>query len=252
MSTKNKKTVETQDHSENSSENTKKTNKKPQANQKDNKSTKNKTETKSTKTSKQSNKKSSQTGGKKTPVKTKEATKDRYFKLIDPKTNESYGRYTGGTPKQAASKAYTKTVQGLKGGGKPIPKKSTIILRESTRGSPRKYYGYEASRLQLAEPQILEINTDGETKTITYNFRNKIKKIPVPEQLGGVKTSRSAKKSQSGSKKATGSKSSGTKSSGSKRSGNKASAKSTGTKKSSTKASNKNTNKKATSSKASR
>ncbi|AGF85475.1 hypothetical protein QJ854_gp307 [Moumouvirus goulette] len=247
MSTRNKKTVQAQveteeQTSETSSENVetpkKGSNKKSQVSQKDSKSTGKsskktetkggKSETKSTKTenkgskgsktSKQTTKKGSQTGNKKS-TKSKEESKDRYFKLVDPKTNESYGRYTGGTPKQAASKAYTKTIQKLKSEKKPIPKQSTIILRESTRGSPRKYYGYEASRLKLDKPQELTINTDGQEKIIVYHFRNKIKKIPVPEQLGGSKSSRSNKKSQSN-------KNTSTKSSGSKRAGNKASGKS--------------------------
>jgi len=116
--------------------------------------------------------------------------------LIDAKTGRSYGRYTGDTPKQAASKGFTKMLQKLKSEGKNPPKQSTIYLRESTRGSARKVYGYEASRQKLPEPQQLEIKDKetGETKVIVYHFRNKIKKVPVPEQIGGAKSARSAKK----------------------------------------------------------
>uniref|UniRef100_A0A6G6ACE0 Uncharacterized protein n=1 Tax=Borely moumouvirus TaxID=2712067 RepID=A0A6G6ACE0_9VIRU len=267
MSTRNKKNVQAQEEpeqmSETSSENVetpkKVSNKKSQSAQKESKATGKsnkktdtkggKSENKGSKTSKQTTKKGSQSGSKKS-TKSKDESKDRYFKLVDPKTNESYGRYTGGTPKQAASKAYTKTLQKLKSEKKPIPKQSTIILRESTRGSPRKYYGYEASRLKLDKPQELTINTDGQEKVITYHYRNKIKKIPVPEQLGGSKSSRSNKKSQTSNKKNS------SKSSGSKRAGNKASSKSTGKnaspKKASTKGNNKTNNKKAVNSKASR
>lgn len=130
---------------------------------------------------------------------------DRYFKLINPKTGKSYGRYTGDTPKQAASKGFTKMLQKLKKEGKTPPKQTVIYLRESTRGSNRKYYGYEASRLKLAEPQELVITNEetGEEKTITYNFRNRIKKVPVPEQIGGAKTKKGANKT---AKKPSGSK----------------------------------------------
>ena len=126
----------------------------------------------------------------------KEEGKERYFKLIDAKTGRSYGRYTGDTPKQAASKGFTKMLQKLKTEGKHPPKQSTIYLRESTRGSARKVYGYEASRQKLPEPQQLVIKDKetGDEKTIVYHFRNKIKKVAVPEQIGGAKTARSGKK----------------------------------------------------------
>ena len=169
--------------------------------------------TKSTKTAKsvksaKSGSKSAKSGSKSAKVAPKAAKKeasDRYFKLINPKTGKSYGRYTGDTPKQAASKGFTKMLQKLKNDGKSTPKQSTTIyLRESTRGSARKVYGYEASRLKLPSPQELVITDKetGEEKTIVYHFRNKIKKVPVPEMIGGAKTARSAKKGSKGSKSA--------------------------------------------------
>lgn len=143
-----------------------------------------------------------QSGGSKTNKKdntkvAKEKTGERYFKLIDPKTNKTFGRYTGETPKQAASKGFTKMLQKFKTNGKTLPKESTIFLRESTRGSARKVYGYQASRQKLDSPQKLEITDKdtGEKKTIVYHFRNKIKKVHVPEHIGGSKNSRSNKKS---------------------------------------------------------
>jgi hypothetical protein len=156
-----------------------------------------------------------QIGGSKTAKKganntpNKKKGKERYFKLIDAKTGKSYGRYTGDTPKQAASKGFTKMLQKLKSDGKHPPKQSTIYLRESTRGSARKIYGYEAFRQKLPEPQPLVI-TDKETgqeKTIIYHFRNKIKKVAVPDQIGGAKTSRTNKKSSTSKKGGNASKS---------------------------------------------
>jgi len=130
--------------------------------------------------------------------------KARYFKLVDPKTLKSTGRYTGETPKQAASKGYTKYIQKLKARGKKAPTETIIYLRESTRGSNRKVYGYSASRQKLDEPQELDIEdkVNGGSKTIVYRFRNRIKKVPVPEQIGGARKKAKAKKAKSGSKKA--------------------------------------------------
>lgn len=138
---------------------------------------------------------SKQSGGKSTKGKKASA---RYFKLINEKTSKSYGRYTGDTPKQAASKGYTKMLQKMKENGKTPPKQSTIYLRESTRGSARKVYGYVAYRQKLPEPQkrVIIDKESGEKKTIICKYRNRIKKAPVPEQLGGmVKSKKSAGKS---------------------------------------------------------
>lgn len=82
-------------------------------------------------------------GGSKTqakaPVAKKETEEDegkRYFKLIN-EDGSTKGRYTGETPKQAASKGYTKMLQQMKKDGEKIPKHSIIYLRESTRGSQK-------------------------------------------------------------------------------------------------------------------
>lgn len=163
---------------------------------------------KTTKSAQERSKKSSNSKSAKPARGGSDKDKERYFKLIDAKTGRSFGRYTGDTPKQAASKGYTKMLQKLRTEGKNPPKQSTIYLRESTRGSLRKVYGYEASRQKLPEPQelVIEDKVSGEKKTIVYHYRNKIKKVVVPEQIGGAKTSRSGKKSSSTKKGASGSK----------------------------------------------
>ena len=132
--------------------------------------------------------------------------KERYFKLIDPNTHEPFGRYTGDTPKQAASKGYTKLLQKYRDENKPLPKVTTIYLRESTRGSLKKVYGYSATRQKLQEPQELKIQDKetGKMKTITYHYRNKIKKVPVPEQIGGAKRSAKSKNARSSKKSSRG------------------------------------------------
>jgi len=160
------------------------------------------------------------TGSKKNSLKKNPNKYDRYFKFINLKTNESYGRYTGDTPKQAASKGYTKLLKKLKDEGKVAPNKTIIYVRESTRGSGRKIYGYEAYRQELPKPQELFIQDKltGEEKKIVYNYRNKIKKVPVPDNIGiknGKKKTTSKKSTSKGQKKprkkSTGSKSTNSK-----------------------------------------
>jgi hypothetical protein len=177
------------------------------------------------KKAKKTKKSKKQKGGasKKQASKKVKRTGDRYFKVIDEKSGKTFGRYTGETPKQAASKSFTKLLQKMKESGKGAPKNVKIFLRESTRGSNRKVYGYTASRVKLSEPQELKIvdKETGDEKTITYNYRNKIHKIAVPDQIGGAK--KKPKKS--------GSKTSKPKSKGSKGKGKKPAAKKSTTKK---------------------
>lgn len=142
---------------------------------------------------KTSQKKTKTTGPKKGGGNQKAA---RYFKMLNPKTGESSGRYTGDTPKQAASKGFTKMVQRMNSDGKKIPHQSTIYLRESTRNSSRKIYGYVATRQKLPVPQKLKITdkVTGEKKVIIYYYRNKIHKVSVPELIGGYRVTKQQKK----------------------------------------------------------
>jgi hypothetical protein len=131
------------------------------------------------------------------------AKKNRFFKRIDPETGEAIGRYTGATPKQAASKGYTKSVRKQKSIGKKVPAKSVLYLRESTRGSQRKIYCYEAERLKLDEPQelIIKDKKTGKNKKIIYQYRNRIKKMHFdPEDLKNLNLSKSSSKKKSAKK----------------------------------------------------
>lgn len=160
------------------------------------------------------------------------STKKRYFKLID-EAGRTIGRYTGDTPKQAGSKAFTKLVQRSKASGKKMTGNTNIYLRESTRQSNRKTYGYVASRRKLDEPQQLEIldGETGETKQITYYYRNDVKKIAVPEHMQGGAKKKAGKKGTKGKKPAA--KKAGSKA---KKSGSKSKKTTTKTKKTATKA----------------
>lgn len=147
-------------------------------------------------------KKISKRSGSKT-VKKDASAKKRYFKLIDEKGKSSIGRYTGATPKQAASKAFTKAIKRAKDDGKKLPSKNKIFIRESTRGakSHGKTYGYGASRNELDKPQKVKITVKetGERKKIIYRYKNDIKKIDVPEALKKKKADKTkAKKTKTG------------------------------------------------------
>ncbi len=68
------------------------------------------------KTTKKSMKAGKKANSKTTKAASKSAKKEkgRFFKMVDEKTKSSSGRYVGDTPKQAASKGYTKYLQRLK------------------------------------------------------------------------------------------------------------------------------------------
>lgn len=122
---------------------------------------------------------------------------ERYFKRIDPVTLESTGRYIG-DPEQAASKSFTKMLFKMKKAGLKLPKKQVICLRESTRGSPKKLYCYQVVRLKLDEPQVLKVVNpqNNEVKVINYCYRNKLKKVEIPETLKSLKEPKIKKNKQ--------------------------------------------------------
>lgn len=135
--------------------------------------------------------------------------RERYFKLFDIKTNESTGRYKGETPKQAASKAYTKMIRSMAKNGQKIPTYSNIYLRESTRtpqqvdGASRvitkkKIYGYRAHRNPVTPVQKVTVvnKITGEEKEITHRYRNDIKKL-TDFDPSSIELSRAAKKTKS-------------------------------------------------------
>lgn len=108
----------------------------------------------------------------------------RYFGMVDCETGELVGRYLGQTPKQAASKCYTKMLQK----NKNIDTRK-IYLEELNTGSDSKIYGYECSRTKLDKPQKLEIPdlSTGQTKIIEYKYRNVIRKIAVDDTIKSMR-----------------------------------------------------------------
>ena len=200
---------------------------------------KGKSKSKTAKTTKTTKHKTSKSKSKTSKSKGKKGgAKKRYFKMIDPSSGSTIGRYTGDTPKQAASKGYTKMIHRDKKAGKRTPSgtRTKIYLRESTRNSNQKTYGYEAIRKKLKDPEEVEIKDDetDEVKKIVYRYRNEIKKIAVPEAMqGGARKKAKAKSTKSkGKGKATGKgskgKGKGKKSGGSKTAKKKPASKSKG------------------------
>jgi hypothetical protein len=158
------------------------------------------------KTKKTISKSGSKTAKSKSSKTSKGAKKSkRYFKLVNTKTGEFHGRYVGDTPKQAASKSFTKLVQSYKKNNKKIPGKMSLVIRESTRGKNRKYYAYDATRVKLDTPSQLNIkDASGNNKRIVYHYRNVVRKIKVPEELANK--AKPTKKSTKKGTKAAGSK----------------------------------------------
>jgi hypothetical protein len=170
--------------------------------------------------------------------------KKRSFKMLDESGN-SRGRYTGSGPKQAASKAYSKYVQGLSSAEKKKIKGGSvatkIYVKESTRGGRKKIFGYEVRRVALDDPHTSQVtNKEGEVKEIVYKHRNVVRRYAIPENVlaklsqdGGAR-----KKTEKRSSKKTSAKSkSTTKAPAKKASGSKTAAKKGATKKPAKKAS---------------
>jgi hypothetical protein len=104
---------------------------------------------------------------------------ERYFKLVKSKIGDQEGRFTGRTPKQAASKAFTKLLMKAKENSTMPDQSTKIFIKESTRGSKQKIYGFEAKRVELDQPQELTImdKSTGQFKTISYKYRNEINRL---------------------------------------------------------------------------
>ena len=103
----------------------------------------------------------------------------RSFKVKLPGEEDYCGRFTGLTPYQAANKALSKYYRDHKDTGVSI---ITFTIKESTRGSKRSEYVYNGKREKLAEPVRYPIqNKDGEVKTITKSFKNKLTKVKKAE-----------------------------------------------------------------------
>ena len=91
------------------------------------------------------------------------------------------GRYCGKKPKQAARKALSRVVEknGVEDG-----KTLVFLIKECTRGSKKKMYAYNGSRVPLQEPvkvELKKLNKDGKPVVLTYKHANNVKKVALAE-----------------------------------------------------------------------
>lgn len=103
---------------------------------------------------------------------------NRSFKVMLPGYEAYDGRYTGKTPYQAANKALSKYFREAENADENIQ----FSIKESTRGSAKRVYHYTGERMELETPVEYTItDKTGTDKTITKNFKNRLKKIKKNE-----------------------------------------------------------------------
>lgn len=111
----------------------------------------------------------------------------RYFCFVDVRTGQTYGRYTGQSPKQAASKCFTKYVQGERSrrGANPILRNFRLYIREVTRGSQHKIYAYDCTRIQLRQAQevVIRDRNSGQERRIIHRHQNRVNRVRIPDDL---------------------------------------------------------------------
>jgi hypothetical protein len=105
--------------------------------------------------------------------------RQRYFKCEY--GGNSFGRYCGLKPKQAANKALTSIIRDNGGNEQCIDKTFRFEMIECTRGGNKKRSLYEGIRTKLETPLIVKIKSTAGEKTITYKFTNKLKKVKDAE-----------------------------------------------------------------------
>lgn len=104
----------------------------------------------------------------------------RFFAQVDPNTREFNGRYTGFTPKQAASKAFTNYIRSNR-----INPHNIIFIKETTRMSKNKIYKYTCMRVRNDQQVIIG------NRNVTYRYVNKLYMMcltPEEKILFGLKT----------------------------------------------------------------
>lgn len=100
----------------------------------------------------------------------------RYFRCIY--SDDTFGRFSGYKPKQAAGKALTSILRHREKEGKDLFEEVPFSMIECTRGGNHKVSQYTGKRVKLSKPVTVTIKTsDGKKKEINYNFTNKITKI---------------------------------------------------------------------------
>lgn len=111
-----------------------------------------------------------------------EQKKNRSFKVRLTSDSESYGRYNGDSPYQAANKALSEIIRNKVRDNETVEGKITFWLIESTKGSCKRVHQYEGERIKLAEPVKYKV---GENE-IVKEYKNILKKIKKSEQTETV------------------------------------------------------------------
>ena len=119
-----------------------------------------------------------------------EQKKNRSFKVKLSEDGQSYGRYNGDSPYQAANKALSEIIRTKVKDGEAVEGKLTFWLIESTKGSTKRVHQYEGERIKLAEPVKYKV---GENE-IVKEYKNILKKIKKADQVEVVATKKSTKK----------------------------------------------------------
>jgi hypothetical protein len=127
----------------------------------------------------------------------------RYFRCIY--TENTFGRFSGYKPKQAAGKALTSILKQRQQDGKDLSEEISFSMVECTRGGSHKVSQYTGKRVKLEKPVTVTIKTsDGKKKEINYNFTNKISKVKSEKKTGAKKQSKKVSTKKVASKKSEG------------------------------------------------
>jgi hypothetical protein len=112
-------------------------------------------------------------------VNDEEQKRNRSFKVKLSEEDQSYGRYNGDSPYQAANKALSEIIRNKVKAGEAVEGKLTFWLIESTKGSSKRVHQYEGERIKLAEPVKYKVG-DNE---IVKEYKNILKKIKKADQV---------------------------------------------------------------------
>ena len=91
-----------------------------------------------------------------------------------------HGCFVGRTPRQAASKAFTRLMKHKEYQNEHDENEHvTFYIKEITRGSKRQYkkYGYSGKRITLDNPREVDIGRGNYRRTIKYKHKNKIARL---------------------------------------------------------------------------
>jgi hypothetical protein len=117
----------------------------------------------------------------------------RYFRCIY--SDDTFGRFSGYKPKQAAGKALTSILRHREKEGKDLFEEVSFSMIECTRGGNHKVSQYSGKRVKLEKPVTVTIKTaDGKKKEINYNFTNKITKVKSEKKAADKKTTKKVAK----------------------------------------------------------